>query len=120
MSCLKLHNCLHGGLPCQGMGTAIMEVKLNQQCVWVDQAPLYQIYLELKKAYDALNQTWCLEILAGYGVGPNLLRLQEQFWGNAKMVCHAGDNFGEPFSAGRGITQGVLSPVSCSMFVSMR
>jgi hypothetical protein len=37
------------------MGMAIMEVKLNQQLAWVDQAPLYQIYLDLKKAYNALN-----------------------------------------------------------------
>jgi hypothetical protein len=56
-----------------------MVVKLNQQLAWVDQAPLYQIYLDLKKAYDALDQTRCLEILAGYRVGPNLLRLQKQF-----------------------------------------
>ncbi len=74
MSCLELHDCLHGGLPRRGMGTAIMEVKLNQQLAWVEQAPLYQIYLDLKKAYNAL-ETWCLEIWAGYGVGPNLLRL---------------------------------------------
>jgi hypothetical protein len=36
MSCLELHDCLHGRLPCQGTGTAIMEVKLNQQLAWVD------------------------------------------------------------------------------------
>jgi hypothetical protein len=54
MSCLKLHDCLHGGLPRQGTGTAIMEVKLHQQLAWVDQAPLYQIYLDLKKAYTPL------------------------------------------------------------------
>jgi hypothetical protein len=55
MSCLELHDCLHGGLPHQDMGTAIMEVKLYQQLAWVDQAPLYQIYLDLKKAYEALD-----------------------------------------------------------------
>jgi hypothetical protein len=96
------------------MGTAIMEVKLNQQLAWVDKAPLYQIYLDLKKAYNALEPTRCLEILAGYGVGPNLLCLQKQFWGNAKMVCHAGGNFGEPFSTGRGVMQG--GPLSGLMF----
>jgi hypothetical protein len=106
MSCLKLHDCRHGGLPHWGTGTAIMEVTLNQQLAWVDQAPLYQIYLFLKKAYDALDWTRCLEILAGYGVGPNLLHLQKQFWDNAKMVCRTGGNFGEPFGARRGITQG--------------
>jgi hypothetical protein len=93
---------------------AIMEIKLNQQLAWVDQAPLYQIYLDLKKAYDTLDRTRYLEILAGYGVGPNLLRLQKQFWGNAKMVCHAGGNFGEPFSTGWGVTQG--GPLSGLMF----
>ncbi len=50
MSCLELHDCLHRGLPRQGMGTAITEVKLHQQLAWVDQAPLYQIYLDFKKA----------------------------------------------------------------------
>jgi hypothetical protein len=114
MSCLELHNCLHGRLPCRGTGTAIMEVKLNQQLAWVDQALLHKMYLETKKAYDALDQTRCLEILAGYGVGPNLLCLQKQFWGNVKMVCCAGSNFGEPFNAGRGITQG--GPLSGLMF----
>jgi hypothetical protein len=79
MSCLELHDCLHGGLLRRGTGTAIMEVKLNQQLAWVDQAPLYQIYLDLKKAYDALDRTRCLGILAGYRVGPNLLRLQKHF-----------------------------------------
>ncbi len=101
ISCLELHNCLHGGLPRRGTGTAIMEVKLNQQLAWVDQAPLYQIYLDLKKAYNALDRMRCLEILAGYRVGPNLLHLQKHFWDGARMVCRAGGSYGEPFSAGR-------------------
>jgi hypothetical protein len=32
-----------------------MEVKLQQQRAWVDQEHLYQIYLDLRKAYDALD-----------------------------------------------------------------
>ena len=65
LSAIKLHDCLHGGLPRRGTGTAIMEVKLQQQLAWVDQEPLYQIYLDLRKAYDALDLERCLEILAG-------------------------------------------------------
>ncbi len=91
-----------------------MEVKLQQQLAWVEQEPLYQIYLDLRKAHDALDQARCLEILAGYGVvGPNLLRLQKQFWAEAKMVCCAGDSYGEPFGAFRGVTQG--GPLSSLM-----
>ncbi len=76
-----------------------MEAKLQQRLAWAEQEPLYQIYLDLRKAYDALDWGQCLGILAGYGVGPNLLRLQEEFWDNAKMVCRAGGNYGEPFGA---------------------
>jgi hypothetical protein len=94
LSFIKLHDSLHGGLPHRGTGTAIMEAKLNQQLAWVDQEPLYQIYLDLRKAYDALDRGRCFEILAGYGVGPNLLCLQKQFWDDAKMVCPAGGNYG--------------------------
>jgi hypothetical protein len=98
-SALKLHNCLHGRHPRQRTGTAIIEAKLQQQLAWAEQEPLYQIYLDLREAYDALDQGRCLGILAGYGVGPNLLCLQEQFWDNARMVCRAGGSYGEPFGA---------------------
>ncbi len=111
-SALKLHDCLHGGLPQRGTGMAIMEAKLQQQLAWAEQEPLYQIYLDLWKAYDALDWGRCLEILAGYGVRPNLLCLQEQFWDNAKMVCRAGGNNGEPFGAYQGVMQGGVSIVS--------
>jgi hypothetical protein len=111
---IKLHDCLHGGLPRRGTWTAIMEVKLQQQLAWVDQEPLYQIYLDLRKAYDALDWGRCLKILAGYGVGPNLLCLQKKFWEDAKMVCCMGGNYGLPFVAHRGVMQG--GPLSSLMF----
>ncbi len=87
---------------------------MQQQLAWVDQAPPYQIYLDLRKAYDALDRGRCLKILAGYGVRPNLLRLQKKFWDKAKMVCHAGGNYGLPFGAHCGVTQG--GPLSSLMF----
>ncbi len=113
-SVIKLHDCLHGRLPRRGTGTAIMEVKLQQQLAWVDQEPLYQIYLDLRKAYDALDRGQCLKILAGYGVRPNLLCLQKKFWDNAKLVCRVGGNYGLPFGAHHGVTQG--GPLSSLMF----
>ncbi len=34
----------------------MIEAKLHQTLAWHDQCPLYQIYLDLKKAYDALDR----------------------------------------------------------------
>jgi hypothetical protein len=70
--------------------------------------------LDLRKAYDALDWGRCLKILVGYGVGPNLLHLQKKFWDNTKLVCRVGGNYGLPFWAHRGVTQG--GPLSSLMF----
>jgi hypothetical protein len=119
-SVIKLHNCLQGVLPCSGIGTANMEVKLQQRLGWVDQKPLYQIYLDLRKAYNALDWGHCLEILAGYGVCPNLLCLQKKLWDDTKMVCPTGGNYGLPFGAQaqHGVTQeGPLSSFIINFFI---
>jgi len=114
LSSVKFHDGLHGGLSGRGTGTATIEAKLHQGLAWRDQCPLYQIYIDLKKAYDALDRERTLEILAAYGVGPKLLALQKHFWETAVLVCRAGGNYGEPFSAERGVTQG--GPLSSLMF----
>ncbi len=85
-----------------------------QQLAWCNQCPLYEIYVDLKKAYDAVNRGHMIKILKAYGVGPNLLRLQNLFWENVKLVCCAGGCYGSPFSTQQGVTQG--SPLSLSMF----
>ncbi len=43
-----------------------------------------------------------------------MLALKKHFWETAKLVCHAGGNYGEPFGAEWGITQG--GPLSSLMF----
>jgi hypothetical protein len=96
------------------MGTATIEAKLAQQLAWMGQEPLYQVFVNLRKAYDHLDQEQCLAIMTGYGVGPKLLHLQTKFWYQALMVCQAGGSFGKPFGAFRGITQG--GPLSSLMF----
>jgi hypothetical protein len=96
------------------MGTATIEAKLAQQLAWVEQEPLYQVFVDLCKAYDHLNQAKCLEVMTGYGVGPKLLHLQKYFWDQAKMVCRSGGSFGKPFTAFQGVTQG--GPLSSLMF----
>jgi hypothetical protein len=54
-----------------------------------------------------------MEISKAYGVGPNLLRLQNLFWENAKLVCCIRGCYGCPFAAQWGVTQG--GPLSLLM-----
>ena len=99
----------------RGTGTATIEAKLAQQLAHIEQSPLYSIFLDLRKVYDAMDRDRCMDILRGYGVGPNFIRLLKHFWETAEMVCKAGGYFGrDKFLAGRGVTQG--GPVSPRIF----
>ncbi len=61
-----------------------------------------------------MDRERCLLILEGYGAGPNMVRLIRNFWQDATMVCCASGNYGGPFHASRGVTQG--GPLSAKLF----
>ena len=69
------------------------------------------IFLDLTKAYAALDRSRSLEILKGYGVGDRLQRLLREYWDKTTMVARAGGYYEKGFKGGRGVTQGdPLSP----------
>ena len=49
----------------RGTSTATLEAKLLQQLASMREEVLYVIFLDLHKAYDALDRSRCLEILEG-------------------------------------------------------
>ncbi len=55
MAIIEFHPSLHGGLPKRGTGMATIEAKLAQQLAWMEQEPLYQVFVDLRKAYDHLD-----------------------------------------------------------------
>jgi hypothetical protein len=111
---IELHNSLHGCLAGRGTGMGIIEVKLAQQLAHLEQAPFFGVFIDLKKAFDAMDQGRCLAILALHGVGPQMLRLISNFRETATNVCRAKGNYGHPFKAGRGVTQG--GPLLAKLF----
>ena len=64
----------------RGTGTAIMEAKLAQEPAAIKRTPPFQIFLDLRKTYDALDRGRCLEIHRGYGVGPRILGILRAYW----------------------------------------
>jgi len=115
---IDFHNSLHGFLQGRGCGTTTMEAKLVQQFAYLEQQALYGVFVDLKKAYDAMDRERCIELLKEYGVGPRMMPMIIFFWDDAMMVCRATGNYGEPFQGFRGVTQGrPLSPLIFNIMV---
>ena len=55
---------------------------------------------------NALDRSRCLEILEGYGVGPNARRLLTTYWRCLTMVSIAVGYYRTAFGGERGVTQG--------------
>ena len=66
LAAIKLHDVLHGFREGRGTGTATLEAKLLQKLAAMREEVLYVIFLDLTKAYDALDRSRTLEILKGY------------------------------------------------------
>jgi hypothetical protein len=75
------------------MGTGIIEAKLAQQLVHFKQMPFYGIFIDLQKAFDAMDWGCCLEILALHGVGLQMMHLIRNFWDTAANICRAKGNY---------------------------
>ena len=67
---ITFHDLLHGFRVGRSTGTATLKARLLHQLAALRGEVLYVIFLDLHKAYDALDRTRCLNILEGYGVGP--------------------------------------------------
>ena len=113
-SSITYHDAFHGFRAGRGTGTATLEANLLQQLADLGEEVLYIIFLDLTKAYDALDRSRCLEILEGYGVGPNARRLLTNYWQRLTMVARAGGCYGTPFGGERGVMQ--VNPVSPTIF----
>ena len=75
------------------------------------------IFIDLMKAYDAMDREPCREILVGYGVGPDMIRLIMFFWDNVTLVRRASGRYGTQFKANCGVTQS--GPLSPKLFIIM-
>ena len=108
--CLKsivvFHDALYGFTEGRGERTATLESKMAHQLARILHDPLLQVVLEFCKAYDSLERYWCLELLRGYRLGPDLAQPLDNYWKQQRIVPKSGKCLGTPFGTGRGVTQG--------------
>ena len=77
------------------------------------EAVVYEIFLDLHKAYDALDWDRCREILVAYGVGPRALQILRMYWGHIAMVAKSRGYYAPPFKGYHGLTQGYPIKYGC-------
>ena len=94
---MKFHDVLHGFRKDRGTRTATLEAKLLQQLAAMREEVLYVIFLDMTKAYDALDRSRSPDILKAYGVGEQVRRLLTVYWERTTMVARAGSYYGKGF-----------------------
>jgi hypothetical protein len=124
---IEFHKAIHGFWCKRGTGTCILEAKLQMQLALFLGHPLYQILLDLTKAYDTLDRKRTLSLLEAYGLGPNILSVIATVWDHELIVPKSGGCFGTPFSAHHGVQQGdiislvifniVIDAVICEWYI---
>ena len=67
-----------------------MKSDMSQHLDGVSHEPLFQVFLDFRKAYDSLDRGRYLELLRGYGLGPNLVRLLDNYWRQKRIISKAG------------------------------
>ena len=55
-----LHDALHGFRTRRGTVTETLEANLAQKLAEITHEPLFQVFIDVRKAYDYLDWEWCL------------------------------------------------------------
>ena len=97
MASITFHDLLNRFWAGHGTGTTTLKAKLIQQLAALREEVLYVIFLDLHKAYESLDRSRGLEILEGYGVGPQARRLLQTYWRRLTMVARAGGYYRTAF-----------------------
>ena len=70
---ITFHDVLHGFRAGSGIRTATLEAKMLQQLTAMREAVIFEVFLDIQKAYDALDWYMCLGIMAAYRGGPRTI-----------------------------------------------
>ena len=100
----KFYDVIHRFWPGRRMGNGFLNAKLLKHLVEIREKLLYEILLDLHKAYNDMDREICLDIFEGYIIGPQALRLLRRYWGFLVMVTKVIGYYGSNFKGYWGVT----------------
>ena len=116
---VKWHKSIHGFRNSKGTGTATLEVKLMASLSEHKGDTIFQVFLDLKKAFDSISRAKLMEIMNFYGVGERLMGIIKQYWSEQIVALQQRGYYGTCFKPERGVTQGdVLSPTLFNLAIN--
>ena len=117
---IQIHDALHRFRTGRGTSTTSLEANMIQNLTEIREELIYDIFLDIHKAYCAVYFGRCLEILAAYGVVPWEMRLLWRYWGRLPVVSRSDGYYRFPFKGHRGVTQeDPLSPTIFNVMVDV-
>ena len=103
---ITFHDIIHGLQAGRRTGTSSPEVKILQQLASMMKEVLYEIFMDLHKAYDSMYRYRFRDLLEVYGSGPQALRMIWKYWELLTMVAWEGGYHIAPFKCYQVVTQG--------------
>ena len=115
---VKFDEDVHGFRRRRGTYTAIGERKLRMQMAACSLTTVYQVYLDLRKAYDSVDRERVITLLEKYKVGPNIRRYIQKVWEGQRYYLRQGGFYSDAVEVNRGCTQGDTdSPIIFNLIV---
>ena len=115
---VKFDEDVHGFRRRRGTYTAIGERKLRMQMAACLSTTVYQVYLDLRKAYDSVDRERVITLLEKYKVGPNIRRYIQKVWEGQRYYLRQGGFYSDAVEVNRGCTQGDTdSPIIFNLIV---
>ena len=102
----------------RGCTTAIIEAKFLAEKARSEGKLLFQVFLDLTKAYDMVDRERLFLLLEDYGMGPRCHAVLQATWTDSVLVPKNGGRYGHVVVTSRGVLQGdIISPTVFDIIV---